>query len=52
MGLLLCPHCDQNQIAILPNDNSEFMIIQIMLIKIITLFIIKLQIYNPNTFNL
>ena len=48
MGLLR----DQNQTAIIPNDNSEFMIVQIMLIQIITLFIIKLQIYNPNTFNL
>ena len=34
MGLLR----DPNQIAIIPNDNYEFMIVQIMLIQIITFF--------------
>ena len=38
MGLLRCHHCDQNQIAIIPNDNSEFRIVQIMLIQIINFF--------------
>ena len=35
---MLLPLYDQNQIAIIPNDNYEFMIVQIMLIQIITFF--------------
>ena len=47
MGLLCCHHCDQNQNTIIQKDNSEFVIVQIMLIQFLILFFYykKLQIY-------
>ena len=39
---------DQNQNTIIQKDNSEFVIVQIMLIQFLILFFNKkLQIYNP-----